>query len=45
VDGFEYDCALQVPEARDAVGRPIDLGTIVCVGPLTEAAGSQAARP
>jgi outer membrane usher protein len=45
LDGFEYDCAMTVPDQRDPLGRPIDLGTIACVGPLSEAASSQAARP
>jgi hypothetical protein len=39
-EGFEYDCALIVPDRVDPTGRPIDLGEVTCVGPL-----SQAARP
>jgi outer membrane usher protein len=41
LDGFEYDCALIVPDRSgrsDVAGRPVDLGEILCVGPLSQAA-------
>jgi outer membrane usher protein len=41
VDGFDYDCDFRVPDRRDALGRPIDLGEIVCVGPLHQADDQQ----
>jgi len=37
IDGREYGCELTVPDARDASGRPVDLGEIICTGPLLEA--------
>ncbi len=41
VEGREYGCDLTVPDVRDATGRPVDLGEILCTGPLLEAASQQ----
>jgi outer membrane usher protein len=44
MDGFEYDCALTVPDRVDSAGRPIDLGEVLCVGPLSQAAIAPSGR-
>jgi len=41
VEGREYGCDLTVPDTRDVTGRPVDLGEILCTGPLLEAATQQ----